>query len=51
MSVIHVLADGSRVADITGHVVKAEHVQAVYELMTRISREQKKENQHERKNN
>jgi len=49
MSVIHVLADGSRVTDITGYVVKAERVQAVYELMTRISREQKRKEQNERK--
>ena len=38
MKIIHVLADGKRVDDITGHVVKVEKDNPLYEIIGRISR-------------
>lgn len=38
MGVFHVLKDGSRPKDITGHVVRAVDVPAVYQLMKQINR-------------
>ena len=47
----HVLADGSRLTDISGHVVKMEYAGSVYALMTKIStRGQKRKKQNEEKN-
>ena len=37
MRIIHVLADGKRVDDITGHVVKVEKDNPLYEIIGRIS--------------
>ena len=39
MAVYHYLKDGSRVDDITGHVVKMEDAEPLYHLMKRMSRE------------
>lgn len=36
--VYHILADGTTVTDITGHIVKMEDAPAVYELMDSINR-------------
>ena len=48
MKVTHILKDGRRVDDITGHVVKQEDCPVVYHLMDkmneRIIRESKKTN-------
>lgn len=35
----HVLKDGSTVADITGHVVKAEDFPLLYEVINKIQKE------------
>ena len=40
MSVVHILKDGSVIDDITGHVVKVDDVEAVYQLIERINGEQ-----------
>ena len=39
--VIHILKDGTRPADISGHIVKGPEAEAVYNLMNRISEEQR----------
>ena len=39
MSVIHVLADGTRTTDITGHVVKVDSARTVYQLIARINQQ------------
>ena len=36
MKIIHVLADGTQKTDITGHVVKKEDTEAIYEIFTQI---------------
>ena len=36
--IIHILKDGSRVDDISGHIVKIEDAETVYNLMTTINR-------------
>ena len=37
MSVIHILKDGSRVEDITGHIVKVSDAEPIYRLMADIN--------------
>ena len=37
--VIHYLKDGTRVEDITGHVVRVQEAEVVYNLMDQINRE------------
>lgn len=39
MAVIHILKDGRIVDDITGHVVKMEDAEPLYNLMQRINNE------------
>jgi hypothetical protein len=36
MKIIHVLADGTKKTDITGHVVKKKDTEALYEIFTQI---------------
>lgn len=36
--VIHILKDGSRVTDISGHVVKIDEAKTAYSLLDRINR-------------
>lgn len=50
MSVIHVLADGSRTTDITGHVVKFESAITVYQLIARINDQSTKGKKRNEKN-
>ena len=38
MAVIHILKDGSIVEDITGHVVKMEDAESLYQLIDSINR-------------
>ena len=38
MRIIHVLADGKRVDDITGHVIRVEKDNPLHEIIGRISR-------------
>ena len=38
MSVIHILKDGSVVHDITGHVVRIEDAEPLYQLIDEINR-------------
>lgn len=38
--VVHVLRDGTRLDDISGHIVKGREAEAVYNLMNRLSEEQ-----------
>lgn len=38
MSVIHVLKDGTRLTDITGHVVKMEDVPDLYDILKKFNR-------------
>ena len=38
MSVIHILKDGRRVNDITGHVVRVEDVSPLYQMLHSINR-------------
>lgn len=38
MRVIHILKDGSRVVDITGHVVRVEDAGPLYQLIDSINR-------------
>ena len=40
MPVVHILKDGTRPADISGHIVKGQEAEAVYNLMNRLSEEQ-----------
>jgi hypothetical protein len=47
MRVSHVLKDGSRPTDITGHIVRAEDVSPLYQLIHSINTERGKA--HERK--
>lgn len=35
----HVLKDGTKVNDITGHVIKAERHETLYQIMIRINEE------------
>lgn len=42
MSVIHILKDGSRPIDITGHVVRLEDVSPLYQLIHSINRQKTK---------
>lgn len=48
--VIHILKDGTRPADISGHIVKGQEAEAVYNLMDTINKgeqhEQKVESNH-----
>lgn len=39
MAVIHILKDGRIVDDITGHIVKMEDAEPLYNLMQRINEE------------
>lgn len=39
----HVLADGTALADITGHVVKEEDAESVYKIMEGLKHEEKNE--------
>lgn len=45
--VTHVLKDGTRLDDITGHVVRVQDAEVVYNLMIEINRRRK----HETENN
>lgn len=36
MSVIHILKDGSRPTDITGHIVRLEDAEPLYRLLSRL---------------
>lgn len=47
MNVTHILADGRKTEDISGHVVKLEEAEAVYILMDEINTE--KGDRHEEK--
>lgn len=47
MNIIHVLADGTKKTDITGHVVKKTEAQPFYDILNKINRRQN----HERTNN
>lgn len=38
MAIIHILKDGSIVEDITGHVVKMEDAESLYQLIDSINR-------------
>ena len=38
MSVIHILKDGSRPTDITGHIVRIENANSLYQLLHSINR-------------
>lgn len=38
MSVVHILKDGSRLKDITGHIVRLEDAGTLYQLIDRINR-------------
>ena len=38
MSVFHILKDGSRPTDITGHIVRLEDANALYQLLHSINR-------------
>ena len=38
MSVIHILKDGSRPPDITGHIVRLEDVSPLYQLLHSINK-------------
>lgn len=40
----HILKDGTEVEDITGHVIKADEYETLYEVINRI---QEKEQKHE----
>lgn len=37
--IIHILKDGTRLNDITGHVVKVKDAEAVYQLIHKINEE------------
>lgn len=38
MGVVHILKDGTRVDDITGHVVRMEDAENLYRMIRRINR-------------
>ena len=42
MRVIHILKDGSRIDDITGHVVKMEDAETLYKMIRDINRKSEK---------
>lgn len=42
MAVYHILADGSRPADITGHIVKIKEAEPLYRFLTALSEERAK---------
>lgn len=46
MRVIHILKDGSRVEDITGHVVKMEDAGTLYNLIREINSKPNNQNIH-----
>lgn len=48
MSVIHILKDGSRPADISGHIVRLEDATPLYQFLHSINR---KKSQVKKKNN
>lgn len=48
MAVIHILRDGSIVEDITGHVVRMEDAEALYQLIDRINQEGSKKTVHKK---
>ena len=37
-AVIHILADGTRTTDITGHVVKLDDARQFYEILNNVNR-------------
>lgn len=39
MTIKHILADGSQVGSIAGHVVKGQDAKVVYEIIARLNRE------------
>lgn len=43
MAVIHILKDGSIVRDITGHVVRMEDAEPLYQLIDTINRQGSRE--------
>lgn len=42
MAVIHILKDGTRLDDITGHVVRMEDAEELYRLIDSINQKKKK---------
>ena len=50
MSVFHILKDGSRPIDITGHVVRLEDAQPLYRLLDSFTGKAKNSNTYDRKN-
>lgn len=42
MAVIHILKDGTRLDDITGHVVRMEDAEELYRLIDNINQKKKK---------
>lgn len=42
--VYHILKDGSRPKDITGHIVKTEDAEALYKFLHNLKREKPKSN-------
>jgi hypothetical protein len=46
VAVYHVLADGSRPADITGHIVRVEDAGVLYNIIHKINERLNKENIH-----
>lgn len=54
MSVYHILKDGSRPTDITGHIVRLEDANSLYQLLHSINRKKsraKKKNKYHSLNN
>lgn len=49
MIITHILADGTRKTDITGHVVKLEEAKPTYDILTRINRRLQNGNQQKKK--
>ena len=48
MSVFHILKDGSRPADITGHIVRLEDASPLYKFIHSITRTKSQANNKER---
>lgn len=46
MHVIHILKDGSRLEDITGHIVKVAEAETVYNMIRDINRKVKAQSVH-----
>ena len=46
MRIIHILKDGTRLDDITGHVVRMEYAEPVYNLIRKINNTAEKSKVH-----